>query len=62
MSSAKEGPVAALLKSEVKVINVGLEGFVMDLRACGVQVTEVAWSPPAGGDPRMAALLAKLGV
>jgi hypothetical protein len=43
------------------VINVGLEGFARELDTCGVQVVHVDWSPPAGGDPRMAALLARLG-
>jgi FdrA protein len=52
----------ALLTSEVKVVNVGLDGFLKDLQDCGIAVTHVDWSPPAGGDPKMAALLAKLGV
>ena len=55
-------PYQALLTSDVKVVNVGLEGFVKDLRDCEIEVVHVDWSPPAGGDPEMAALLAKLGV
>jgi FdrA protein len=51
-----------LLTSPVRVINVGLEGFADDLRAQNVPVTHVAWSPPAGGDARLAALLAKVGM
>lgn len=54
-------PFQRLLANDVKVINVGLEGFVGDLRDCGISVVHVDWSPPAGGDPKMAALLAKLG-
>jgi FdrA protein len=54
-------PSQRLLTDDVKVVNVGLESFVGDLRDCGVAVTHVDWSPPAGGDPKMAALLAKLG-
>lgn len=54
-------PCQRLLTDDVKVVNVGLEGFVGDLRDCGIAVTHVDWSPPAGGDPVMAALLAKLG-
>jgi FdrA protein len=54
-------PFRGLLTDDVKVINVGLEGFVGDLRDCGISVVHVDWSPPAGGDPKMAALLAKLG-
>jgi FdrA protein len=56
-----ETPIQRLLADDVKVVNVGLEGFVGDLRDCGIEVTHVDWSPPAGGDPVMAALLAKLG-
>lgn len=52
----------ALLTHDLTVVNVGLEGFVKDLQDCGVAVVHVDWSPPAGGDPKMAALLAKLGV
>ena len=58
----KNTPYQALLTGDVKVVNVGLEGFVKDLRDCDIEVLHVDWSPPAGGDPEMAALLAKLGV
>lgn len=58
----KGTPYQALLTGDVKVVNVGLEGFVKDLRACDIEVVHVDWAPPAGGDPQMAALLAKLGV
>ncbi len=51
-----------LLNEEVMVVNIGLEGFVTDLQHAGINVVHVDWSPPAGGDPDMAALLAKLGV
>ena len=62
MEAKETKPCQALLTGDVKVVNVGLEGFVKDLRDCGVEVVHVDWSPPAGGDPEMAALLAKLGV
>jgi len=51
-----------LLAEDLAVVNVGLEGFAADLAACGIKVIHVDWVPPAGGDPKMAALLAKLGV
>ncbi len=57
MSNAVED----LLKSPLRVVNVGLEAFSRDLEAQGVDVVQVDWSPPAGGDPRLADLLAKLG-
>ena len=44
----------------LQVINIGLESFADDLRAQGVTVVQLDWRPPAGGNPRMAALLAAL--
>jgi hypothetical protein len=52
--------VIRLLSRPVGVVNVGLEGFAADLAQHGVPVVHVAWSPPAGGDPRLADLLARL--
>ena len=49
-----------LLASEIKVVNVGLESFADQLETLGVAVIHVRWSPPAGGDPRRAALVAAL--
>lgn len=43
------------------VIGVGLEGFARELESLGVAVVQVDWRPPAGGDARLADLLAKLG-
>jgi hypothetical protein len=50
-----------LLQSEVRVINIGLAAFARDLERCKVPVVHVDWSPPRVSDPRIAALLAKLG-
>ncbi|MBV1695244.1 MAG: hypothetical protein KGP27_12345 [Hyphomicrobiales bacterium] len=50
-----------LLAGPIRVVNVGLDGFADDLERQGVAVTRVDWSPPAGGDAALAALLAKLG-
>ena len=52
--------LADLLGDELHVINVGLESFALELEGLGVSVIHVQWSPPAGGDPRRAALLAAL--
>lgn len=57
-SQSKRG---SLLEAPPRVINVGLERFAEDLAAQGVVVQHVAWSPPAGGDAKLAALLSKLG-
>jgi hypothetical protein len=43
------------------VINIGLDRFAADLAAAGVPVSQVAWQPPARGNAKLAALLAKLG-
>ena len=52
--------IADLFRQEIHVINLGLEVFAQALERRGVPVIQVAWSPPAGGDPRKAALLAAL--
>ena len=49
-----------LLAAPPRVVNVGLELFAHDLTAVGAQVVHVQWSPPAGGNARLAALLEKL--
>ena len=59
MSKTEQGP--PLLAAPPKVINVGLAGFATELAANGVKVVQVAWTPPAGGDAKLAALLGKLG-
>ena len=46
----------------IKVINVGLTGFAKELSERDVPVVQVQWSPPAGGDAKMAELLSKLGL
>ena len=50
-----------LLDAPMKVINLGLESFADDLSRNGVEVVHVEWTPPAGGDPKLADLLSKLG-
>jgi len=49
-----------VLGRPLRVINLGLDAFALELQAAGVQVVHVDWSPPAGGDPRLAALLTRL--
>ena len=45
------GPVA---------INVGVEDFAASLKSQGVEVVQVDWAPPAGGDRELAELLDQL--
>jgi hypothetical protein len=62
MNDTAESGVKRLLSQKISVINVGLESFVGDLRAADIPVVHLDWMPPAGGDPKLAAILAKLGV
>jgi hypothetical protein len=50
-----------LLEEPLKVINIGLEGFAEELKQQGVETVQVDWTPPAGGDLKLADLLSKLG-
>jgi len=52
--------IGELFTEGPRIVNVGIEGFAANLLRLGVPVIHVAWAPPAGGDPRMAALLASL--
>ncbi len=49
-----------LFGQPLRVINLGLELFALELHAAGVQIVHVDWRPPAGGDARLVALLARL--
>lgn len=48
------------LPPDTRVVNIGLELFAETLTTLGVPVVHVEWRPPASGDPRLAALLARL--
>lgn len=56
-----ETKVKHLLETPIKVVNIGLEGFAVELEQHGVKVVQVDWAPPAGGDAKLASLLSKLG-
>ena len=56
-----EQKASSLLNQPLKVVNIGLDGFACELEEQGVEVIRVDWVPPAGGDPKLAALLSKLG-
>lgn len=49
-----------LFKSELKVINMGLEEFANTLKERGTQAIHVRWQPPAMGDDSLLSLLDKL--
>ena len=49
-----------LLQTPLIVIAMGLRNFAESLREQEVEVVQVDWTPPAGGDRDMADLLEKL--
>jgi hypothetical protein len=51
---------ARLLEAGPRVVNIGLQGFATELAAQGKPVAPVDWSPPAGGRPDLANVLARL--
>lgn len=50
----------APIKKPVAGINVGLESFAENLVAQGVKAVHVDWKPPAGGNEKLAAILARM--
>jgi hypothetical protein len=52
-----EKTVWKLLNEPVVVINLGLTGFAESLEEQDVDVVQVVWTPPAGGDQEMIDLL-----
>ena len=60
MEQRNDSKARDLLTAGPRVVNVGLEMFAANLAARGAPVVHVEWSPPAGGDSRLAGLLDKL--
>jgi len=50
----------ALFQQDLKVANVGLQGFADNVAAAGGQVTHLSWAPPAGADAALGWTLACL--
>lgn len=55
-----EDKTCKLLNEPVVVINLGLKKFADSLEAQGIEVIQVDWVPPAGGDQELIDLLDKL--
>jgi hypothetical protein len=55
-----ETDIDKLLSKPLIVINVGLGKFAKNLEEQGVEVIQVDWTPPAGGDKEMMDLLDEL--
>lgn len=62
LSSASGGkPVdLSVLQQPLAAINVGLESFTASLADQGAPVIQVDWRPPAGGNERLAGILARM--
>ncbi|MGB2964978.1 MAG: hypothetical protein WBB69_13435 [Anaerolineales bacterium] len=52
-----EDPVHQLLNNPLVVINLGLNKFTESLDEQEIEVIQIDWSPPAGGDQDMIDLL-----
>jgi len=50
----------AVLNEPLAAINVGLGSFTESLAAQGAQVIQVDWQPPAGGNEKLMAILARM--
>ena len=49
-----------IFTESLRVINIGIEGFADDLKVAGVEVVQLDWRPPTGGNARLTSLLASL--
>jgi hypothetical protein len=52
--------VKTLFEQDLKVVNVGLQGFANNVAAAGGKVTHLSWSPPAGADAALGWTLANM--
>jgi len=55
-----EDKIEELLQEQLVGINIGLRGFTESFEQQDVEVVQVDWIPPAGGDQEMIDLLEKL--
>ena len=52
-----ENKIQDLFLADLKVINIGLRKFARELDAQGLDVVQIDWTPPAGGDQELIDLL-----
>lgn len=52
--------IEIILSGNLIVINIGLKGFAESLEEQEVEVVQIDWNPPAGGDQEMIELLENL--
>jgi len=53
--------ITALFTQDLRIINMGLVAFADNLKGQDVEVVQMEWRPPAGGNERLIALLERLG-
>ncbi len=53
----KQENIISLFSQELQVINMGLESFAENLQENDVNVIDLDWSPPAGGDEELISIL-----
>ena len=52
--------IGKLLSGQLIVINIGLRGFAESFEDQEIEVVQIDWTPPAGGDQEMIDLLENL--
>ena len=52
-----EDKIERLLQESIVAINLGLQSFATSLEEQEVEVAQVNWTPPAGGDQEMIDIL-----
>ncbi len=60
MDEAALSPFNRMLQDGPKAINIGIQEFGQTLSSQQVEVVQVTWSPPAGGNQEMMDLLERL--
>ena len=52
-----QNAIDRLLSSPIQAINIGVKDFAENLESQEVEVVHVNWTPPAGGDSEIIAIL-----
>jgi hypothetical protein len=60
MKRPMKSPIPKIFEQPLKVVNLGLSMFADNFLANNIEVVHVDWRPPAGGDARLANILAAL--
>jgi FdrA protein len=52
--------IEKILSGQIIVVNIGLRGFAESFEDQEIEVVQIDWTPPAGGDQEMIDLLESL--